>query len=114
MTPLEQLRGLAQRVEQHPDLAFAGVAEAPQVMDSTITIGRRPDSEFGKWTGFEVLLSEVASHGAQRVVNCVLGREQPEVLTHQARVVGYFSNVKNWNRSKRAELRDRGRGDYRV
>ncbi len=30
------------------------------------------------------------------------------------RVVGYFSRIENWNSSKRAELRDRRKGDYRV
>lgn len=30
------------------------------------------------------------------------------------RVVGYFSRVDNWNKSKTAELRDRKKGNYQV
>lgn len=30
------------------------------------------------------------------------------------RVVGYFSRVDNWNKSKKAELRDRQKGNYSV
>ena len=30
------------------------------------------------------------------------------------RIVGYFSRINNWNKSKLAELRDRHRGDYMV
>ena len=30
------------------------------------------------------------------------------------RIVGYFSRINNWNRSKLGELRDRHRGDYSV
>ena len=30
------------------------------------------------------------------------------------RVVGYFSRVDNWNASKKAELADRQKGDYKV
>lgn len=30
------------------------------------------------------------------------------------RIVGYFSRIKNWNRSKIGELKDRHRGDYAV
>ena len=30
------------------------------------------------------------------------------------RIVGYFSRVNNWNKSKLGELKDRQRGDYRV
>ena len=35
-------------------------------------------------------------------------------VRQQMRVVGYLSNVKNWNASKIAELRDRQAGDYGV
>ncbi|GAH50709.1 unnamed protein product, partial [marine sediment metagenome] len=30
------------------------------------------------------------------------------------RVVGYYSRVDNWNRSKIGELKDRQKGDYRI
>lgn len=33
---------------------------------------------------------------------------------HMTRVVGYFSRVENWNKSKKGELRDRQKGDYSV
>ncbi|MEM0475385.1 MAG: anaerobic ribonucleoside-triphosphate reductase [Candidatus Norongarragalinales archaeon] len=31
-----------------------------------------------------------------------------------SRVVGYFSRINNWNKSKLAEFRDRQRGNYAV
>lgn len=31
-----------------------------------------------------------------------------------SRVVGYFSKIENWNKSKRAELSDRQKGGYDV
>ncbi len=31
-----------------------------------------------------------------------------------SRVVGYFSRIANWNKSKQGELRDRRRGDYKL
>jgi ribonucleoside-triphosphate reductase len=30
------------------------------------------------------------------------------------RIVGYFSRIANWNKSKLGELRDRHRGNYAV
>ena len=33
-------------------------------------------------------------------------------VRHVSRVVGYFSRIGNWNRSKHGELKDRQRGDY--
>ena len=35
-------------------------------------------------------------------------------MTHVTRIVGYYSQLQNWNRSKLAELRDRHKGDYSV
>jgi ribonucleoside-triphosphate reductase len=31
-----------------------------------------------------------------------------------SRVVGYFSRIDNWNASKRAEFKDRQKGDYKI
>jgi len=42
------------------------------------------------------------------------GQRQPLVLEHMTRIVGYYSKVKNWNRSKLGELRDRQAGNYRI
>ena len=35
-------------------------------------------------------------------------------LTHMSRIVGYYSRINNWNKSKLGELRDRHAGDYVV
>jgi anaerobic ribonucleoside-triphosphate reductase len=37
-----------------------------------------------------------------------------EKLTLVTRIVGYFSNIKSWNKSKIAELKDRRKGNYGV
>ena len=35
-------------------------------------------------------------------------------LTHMTRIVGYYSRVNNWNKSKLGELQDRCAGDYKL
>jgi len=30
------------------------------------------------------------------------------------RIVGYYSKIENWNKSKRGELNDRHKGNYQV
>lgn len=37
-----------------------------------------------------------------------------EDINHITRIVGYFSNVRNWNKSKQKELKDRKGGDYEI
>ncbi|HXH62003.1 MAG TPA: hypothetical protein VNI20_11675 [Fimbriimonadaceae bacterium] len=44
----------------------------------------------------------------------LLGERYPRVMTHMTRIVGYYSEMQNWNRSKLAELKDRQKGDYAV
>ncbi|MBN1257364.1 MAG: hypothetical protein JXA52_06625 [Planctomycetes bacterium] len=39
-------------------------------------------------------------------------KREPEVLYHITRVVGYYSRVENWNKSKIGELADRHLGNY--
>ena len=42
------------------------------------------------------------------------GQREPQTQDHVSRVVGYYSNTKNWNQSKIGELRDRRQGDYSL
>ena len=42
------------------------------------------------------------------------GKREPLALQHMTRVVGYYSRVENWNKSKIGELKDRHRGIYAV
>ena len=39
---------------------------------------------------------------------------QGKDVHHITRIVGYFSRVENWNKSKIGELKDRHQGDYTV
>ena len=43
-----------------------------------------------------------------------LGEREPEALYHMSRVVGYFSRIDNWNKSKIGELKDRQKGSYEI
>jgi hypothetical protein len=41
-------------------------------------------------------------------------KREPQILYHMTRVVGYYSRVENWNKSKLGELKDRQSGNYAV
>ena len=47
----------------------------------------------------------------EEVLTC---KREPVVLQHMTRVVGYFSRIDNWNKSKLGELTDRHSGDYAI
>lgn len=58
----------------------------------------------------EVFRTVKDSESAAEVVNVVAGDREGEILEGQSRIVGYFSKVRNWNKSKLGELSDRQRG----
>ncbi len=43
-----------------------------------------------------------------------LGKKDIAPLYHVTRIVGYYSRIENWNKSKLGELADRRRGNYAV
>ncbi len=49
---------------------------------------------------------------AQEFVNVIQNDRAPIVLNGITRIVGYYSRVNNWNKSKVGELRDRAKGSY--
>jgi len=42
------------------------------------------------------------------------GEERIDPLYHISRIVGYYSRIENWNRSKLGELADRRAGRYAI
>ena len=48
------------------------------------------------------------------LLSIILGTREPLALYSMSRVVGYFSRISNWNKSKIGELRDRQSGNYGV
>ena len=44
----------------------------------------------------------------------LLNKRPARIMTHVTRIVGYYSQLQNWNPSKIAELKDRHLGEYGV
>ena len=63
---------------------------------------------------YTVLYEAVEAHDWETLRAVLLGLRHARELVHVSRIVGYFSRIENWNRSKIAELRARHRGNYTV
>jgi hypothetical protein len=50
----------------------------------------------------------------EQLEGALLGRRELKIMSHLSRIVGYFSQTANWNRSKIEELHDRQKGSYGV
>ena len=97
------------QLEAHPDLEGVGIEEAGNGEPVAVVVRHRPSD-----SKFRVLISSVMEHPWETLESIFDGRREPQVLSHMTRVVGYFSRVENWNRSKVGELAGRHRGDYSV
>lgn len=60
------------------------------------------------------LAEVIREHTWDTLWKVITQKEPANPLYHVTRVVGYFSRIENWNKSKLGELRDRRKGDYRL
>ena len=60
----------------------------------------------------QVPYTTIEDHEWADIAPVLYGDREPEVLRGMSRVVGYFSAVDNWNKSKKGELKDRQKGNY--
>jgi len=97
-----------EKVGAHDDLRFAGTCRdefdrAHLVVKhgpTKATYQIEPDAIIGiDWKTLESILC---------------GKRDAKILTQMTRVVGYYSKVENWNKSKLGELKGRHGGDYRI
>ena len=95
--------GFYDSVVAHPDLEMDGVVEGMILV------------EHGPTKALYALAPEsVAAEEWETLEAILCGKRKPTILSHMSRVVGYYSQVENWNKSKLGELAARRRGDYSI
>jgi hypothetical protein len=92
-------------VEVSPELKGLGIEQGT---DHLVVLHK----ESGKVTVLSTNCIQDNDWGLLNDVLCF--RREPHSLTHFTRVVGYFSRVENWNKSKIGELKDRHKGTYAL
>jgi hypothetical protein len=60
----------------------------------------------------EIVQKVTDTDKAQEFIKVIQNDRKPIVLNGITRIVGYYSRVNNWNKSKVGELRDRAKGSY--
>ncbi len=97
------------RVAAHDGLEWLGVRRGADAASDEVYVG------YGQTGAKFAVPVEAILTGEWDELEAVLAGKRPgRVLSHLTRIVGYFSQVHNWNRSKHAELRDRQSGSYVV
>jgi hypothetical protein len=61
---------------------------------------------------FSLDIPTIKQHSWDVLRSVLVGYRDAIIMTQVTRIVGYYSQINNWNRSKKAELADRHKGSY--
>ena len=95
------------QVTENEELEWLGARQGPDPAMDEVYVGYRATG-----TKFALPVETILSREWGELEAVFTEKRQARVLTHLTRIVGYFSQVHNWNRSKHAELADRHGGGY--
>jgi len=103
-------------VELSSDLEIIGTA-FPSNDEEVFVIRDYSKTEGIEGAYVEVSIDEIVrkvtdTDKAQEFIKVIQNDRKPIVLNGITRIVGYYSRVNNWNKSKVGELRDRAYGSY--
>ncbi len=106
----------AEAVELSSDLEIIGTA-FPTNDEEVFVIRDYSKTEGIEGAYVEVSIEEIVkkvtdADKAQEIISVVQNDRKPIVLHGITRIVGYYSRVNNWNKSKVGELRDRAQRNY--
>ena len=106
----------AEAVELSSDLEIIGTA-FPSNDKEVFVVRDYSKSEGIEGAYVEVSIDEIIrrvtdTDKAQEFVSVIQNERKPIVLNGITRIVGYYSRVNDWNKSKVGELRDRASGSY--
>ena len=103
------MQGLAfyQAVIESPSLVWLGILEGKSAEEDEALVVHTDSG-----IKHALTIRTVLENTWEELEAVLLGKRTPKVMIHLTRIVGYYSRVQNWNRSKLAELKDRRRGQY--
>ena len=90
-------------VEDDNNLEGVGIGEC------LVAVAHKPTDAL-----WEVGYEDITSNDWKDLRAVLYGERDPECLRHMTRVCGYYSQVGNWNESKKGELKDRQAGNYAI
>jgi len=99
------------KVEEHPQLAGKSIQEADK--------DNPKDTIYIEFTGGNNIVTAIPVEAIEKadwetIEEVLTIKRDPQVLYHMTRVVGYYSRIENWNKSKIGELHDRQKGNYSI
>ena len=89
-------------VDAHPELGLAGIRKDDETGAVAILVRHPPTKAL-----YAVEPDAVTANDWSTLEEVLTGRRDARILGHMTRIVGYYSQVENWNKSKLGELEAR-------
>jgi len=100
-------RSFYHSVDENTELEWLSSVEGKKESGNGVIIGCTKTGH-----KFFIALSAIIKNDWETLSDILFGKRQPRIMTQMSRIVGYYSQVHNWNPSKKQELIDRRRGNY--
>lgn len=102
-------REFHRRIVEDDRFDWQGVREGATAEDDEVFVKHTSTG-----SRFAISISAIREHDWEELEAVITGQRTPRIMAHITRIVGYYSQLQNWNKSKIAELRDRQRGNYAL
>ena len=99
---------------------FDAVADHKELEWRDIIQGRSPEEDvvavkhLPRDITMAISVKSILEQPWEELLAVVQGLRDPVVMIWMSRIVGYYGQIRNWNKSKWQELLDRHKGDYGV
>ena len=93
------------KIDDHEELEWLAAKEGATPGADYVIIGNP-----GFYTKFAMALSSIREQSWSDLEAVLLLKRAPQIMKHMTRIVGYYSPIDNWNKSKLGELAARRRG----
>ena len=104
-----ELTEFHERIEAAPEFACACVSEEENPEQDYFVIKNTRTGDT-----YRAMVSAVLENEWKDIEEVLSGKREGNILKHMSRIVGYYSRIENWNKSKIGELKDRHLGNYRL
>ena len=100
-------RDFYDQINDNEDFEWIGVPNIPDTTEVLIRYKPR-DAKFA------LDVAAIKEHSWDVLRDVLTLQRDPVIMEKVTRIVGYYSMLQNWNKSKIAELNDRHKGDYTL
>lgn len=100
------------KVREHPSLEYVDILEDQVIVRFSPFLNVSSSAKHSIMWGIDP--KSLLDSPWEELLEVLLGNRSPLIMKQITRIVGYYAYLRNWNKSKIAELADRHAGNYGI